>query len=268
MNVNDVVCVGAEPIALLDYLAVEQADPDVMRQIAVGPQARAPSWPASRSPAASSRSCPSSSAATRRRTASTSPRTCFGTVALDAIVTGADAPPGRRADRPAVLGPALQRLHARPPRAVDGARARRPPGARSAAPPSPTRCSSRRSSTCARSLDLLRSGVPSTASPTSPAAACSTCPRLSGDGRLRDRPPAPGPAGLRPHRATSAASPTPRCGRSSTWAAASSPSSRRPTPSAAAALLARATRAARRIGTVTDRPREVRVPPAGVTLSA
>ena len=30
MNVNDVVCVGAEPIALLDYLAVEQADPEVM----------------------------------------------------------------------------------------------------------------------------------------------------------------------------------------------------------------------------------------------
>ena len=31
MNVNDVVCVGAEPLALLDYLAVEQADPDVLR---------------------------------------------------------------------------------------------------------------------------------------------------------------------------------------------------------------------------------------------
>src|SRR5437588_9124668 len=26
MNVNDVVCVGAEPIALLDYLAVERVD--------------------------------------------------------------------------------------------------------------------------------------------------------------------------------------------------------------------------------------------------
>ena len=26
MNVNDVVCVGAEPIALLDYVAVERAD--------------------------------------------------------------------------------------------------------------------------------------------------------------------------------------------------------------------------------------------------
>ena len=31
MNVNDLVCVGAEPIAMLDYLAVEQADPACAR---------------------------------------------------------------------------------------------------------------------------------------------------------------------------------------------------------------------------------------------
>jgi phosphoribosylformylglycinamidine cyclo-ligase len=36
MNVNDLVCVGAEPIALLDYIAVEHADPEVLAQIAVG----------------------------------------------------------------------------------------------------------------------------------------------------------------------------------------------------------------------------------------
>src|SRR3954452_21155798 len=36
MNVNDLVCVGAEPLALLDYIAVEDADPEVLRQIAVG----------------------------------------------------------------------------------------------------------------------------------------------------------------------------------------------------------------------------------------
>jgi len=30
MNVNDVICVGAEPIAVLDYIAVEEADPDVV----------------------------------------------------------------------------------------------------------------------------------------------------------------------------------------------------------------------------------------------
>ena len=36
MNVNDIVCVGAEPFALLDYLAVERVDPEVMRQIGAG----------------------------------------------------------------------------------------------------------------------------------------------------------------------------------------------------------------------------------------
>jgi len=36
MNVNDVVCVGAEPIALLDYIAVTEADPDVLAEVAQG----------------------------------------------------------------------------------------------------------------------------------------------------------------------------------------------------------------------------------------
>jgi phosphoribosylformylglycinamidine cyclo-ligase len=36
MNANDVVCVGADPIALLDYIAVEHADPDMLEQIGVG----------------------------------------------------------------------------------------------------------------------------------------------------------------------------------------------------------------------------------------
>src|SRR3954454_7222876 len=36
MNVNDLICVGAEPIALVDYIAVEDAQPDVLREIAVG----------------------------------------------------------------------------------------------------------------------------------------------------------------------------------------------------------------------------------------
>jgi phosphoribosylformylglycinamidine cyclo-ligase len=41
MNVNDLICVGAEPLAMLDYLAVEQADPDQLREIAVGLRAGA-----------------------------------------------------------------------------------------------------------------------------------------------------------------------------------------------------------------------------------
>ena len=36
MNVNDIICVGAEPVAMLDYLAVEKADPDQCEQIGIG----------------------------------------------------------------------------------------------------------------------------------------------------------------------------------------------------------------------------------------
>jgi phosphoribosylformylglycinamidine cyclo-ligase len=45
MNVNDIICVGAEPIALVDYLAVEENDEKVMRQTASG------SWPVRSRPA-------------------------------------------------------------------------------------------------------------------------------------------------------------------------------------------------------------------------
>src|ERR687889_2110677 len=36
MNANDLVCVGAEPLALLDYLAVEEPDPAALEAIARG----------------------------------------------------------------------------------------------------------------------------------------------------------------------------------------------------------------------------------------
>jgi phosphoribosylformylglycinamidine cyclo-ligase len=36
MVVNDILCVGAEPIALVDYLAVEKPDPEIASQIAEG----------------------------------------------------------------------------------------------------------------------------------------------------------------------------------------------------------------------------------------
>jgi phosphoribosylformylglycinamidine cyclo-ligase len=41
MNANDLVCVGAKPLALLDYIAVEEADPEVLREIGVGLKAGA-----------------------------------------------------------------------------------------------------------------------------------------------------------------------------------------------------------------------------------
>jgi phosphoribosylformylglycinamidine cyclo-ligase len=41
MNVNDLICVGAEPLALLDYVAVERADPGQLRDLAIGLRAGA-----------------------------------------------------------------------------------------------------------------------------------------------------------------------------------------------------------------------------------
>ena len=41
MNVNDLVCVGAEPLAVLDYLAVEEPDAEVMRTLGAGLRAGA-----------------------------------------------------------------------------------------------------------------------------------------------------------------------------------------------------------------------------------
>jgi phosphoribosylformylglycinamidine cyclo-ligase len=41
MNVNDLICVGAEPLALLDYVAVEQADERMLRELALGLRAGA-----------------------------------------------------------------------------------------------------------------------------------------------------------------------------------------------------------------------------------
>jgi phosphoribosylformylglycinamidine cyclo-ligase len=36
MNVNDVICVGAEPLAMVDYIAVDKADPQVCEEIGAG----------------------------------------------------------------------------------------------------------------------------------------------------------------------------------------------------------------------------------------
>jgi phosphoribosylformylglycinamidine cyclo-ligase len=36
MVVNDILCVGAEPIAMVDYLAIEKPDPDIVGQIGIG----------------------------------------------------------------------------------------------------------------------------------------------------------------------------------------------------------------------------------------
>ena len=36
MNVNDVICVGARPISMVDYIAIEKADAEMLGAIAVG----------------------------------------------------------------------------------------------------------------------------------------------------------------------------------------------------------------------------------------
>jgi phosphoribosylformylglycinamidine cyclo-ligase len=93
MNVNDVVCVGAEPIALLDYLAVEQVDPEVMEAIGVGLKAGAE---------AAGVEIPGGEVAVLPELIRGHPSphgfdltaACFGTVALDRMVTGAACEPG------------------------------------------------------------------------------------------------------------------------------------------------------------------------------
>jgi phosphoribosylformylglycinamidine cyclo-ligase len=93
MNVNDVVCVGAEPIAVLDYLAVEQADPGAAAAIARGLKAGAE---------AAGVEIPGGELAVLPELIRGHPSphgfdlcaSCFGTVALDRIVTGAGIRPG------------------------------------------------------------------------------------------------------------------------------------------------------------------------------
>src|SRR4051795_12140984 len=93
MNVNDVVCVGAEPLAVLDYIAVEDADPEQLRQIAVGLKEGAEQ---------AGVEIPGGELAQLPELIRGHPSphgfdlvgACFGTVALDAIVTGAAIEPG------------------------------------------------------------------------------------------------------------------------------------------------------------------------------
>jgi phosphoribosylformylglycinamidine cyclo-ligase len=89
MNVNDLICVGAEPIAMLDYLAVETADPEQVGRIAEGLRVGAQ---------AAGIEIPGGELAVLPELirGHPSPRgfdlcgAAFGTVALDAIVTGDD----------------------------------------------------------------------------------------------------------------------------------------------------------------------------------
>jgi phosphoribosylformylglycinamidine cyclo-ligase len=93
MNVNDVVCVGAEPIALLDYLAVERADPAVMRAIGEGLK-RGAELAGVEIPGGEVAILPELIRGHPSPNGFDLTATCFGTVALDAIVTGDEISPG------------------------------------------------------------------------------------------------------------------------------------------------------------------------------
>ncbi|HEU0318753.1 MAG TPA: phosphoribosylformylglycinamidine cyclo-ligase, partial [Solirubrobacteraceae bacterium] len=93
MNVNDIICVGAEPIAMLDYLAVERIDPAALERIAVGLK---------RGAELAGVEIPGGELAVLPELIRGHPSphgfdlcgACFGTVGLDALVTGERCAPG------------------------------------------------------------------------------------------------------------------------------------------------------------------------------
>ena len=87
MNVNDVICVGAEPLAMLDYIAIERADPEVCEQIGVG-LARGAELAGVEIPGGEL-----AQLGEMVRGVDVS-GACFGTVALDSIVDGSAVQPG------------------------------------------------------------------------------------------------------------------------------------------------------------------------------
>ncbi len=93
MNVNDVICVGAEPIAVVDYLAVEQTDPATFAAIAEGLKAGA-EQAGVEIPGGEVAVLPELIRGHPSPTGFDLTAACFGTVALDAIVTGKACAPG------------------------------------------------------------------------------------------------------------------------------------------------------------------------------
>ena len=93
MNVNDVVCVGAEPFAMLDYLAVERVDAAALREIAIGLK-RGAEEARIEIPGGELAVLPELIRGHPSPTGFDLCGACFGTVALDRIVTGAACRPG------------------------------------------------------------------------------------------------------------------------------------------------------------------------------
>jgi phosphoribosylformylglycinamidine cyclo-ligase len=87
MNVNDVICVGAEPLAMLDYIAIDRANPEICEAIGVG-LARGATLAGIEIPGGELAQLGDMVHGVDVSGA------CFGTVALDSIVDGRHVAPG------------------------------------------------------------------------------------------------------------------------------------------------------------------------------
>jgi phosphoribosylformylglycinamidine cyclo-ligase len=93
MNVNDLICVGAEPLALLDYLAVESAEPGLLAELAEGLRIGA-SEAGVEIPGGEVCQLPEVIRGHPSPYGFDLVGSAFGTVALDAIVDGSTCAPG------------------------------------------------------------------------------------------------------------------------------------------------------------------------------
>jgi phosphoribosylformylglycinamidine cyclo-ligase len=87
MNVNDVICVGAEPLAMLDYVAIDRANAEASEQLGIG---------LARGATLAGIEIPGGELAQLGEMVNGVDLSgaCFGTVALDRIVDGAEVSPG------------------------------------------------------------------------------------------------------------------------------------------------------------------------------
>src|SRR2546428_8039812 len=99
MSANDVICVGAEPITMLDFILTDRADPAICEQLGVG---------LARGAELAGIEIPGGEIAQVADIVSGQELggTCVGLVDLDAIVTGASVEPGD-----AVIGVPSSGLH-------------------------------------------------------------------------------------------------------------------------------------------------------------
>ena len=93
MNVNDLICVGAEPLAMVDYLAVEQPDPDVLRAIGEGLK-RGAELAGIEIPGGELAELPELIRGHPSPLGFDLAGAAFGTVPLDRLITGAEIEPG------------------------------------------------------------------------------------------------------------------------------------------------------------------------------